>query len=90
MKKITELQFLRIVDTNGKKLGHVFDVRSDGAPEQGGTQACRQITELVYGRSGLLTRLGLLEAKTETVPWNAVSKIKYGTIIVESKLLGKK
>ena len=80
--KLSELQYAEVVREDGTFLGHVFDLRSRGEPEHGLTSGARAVDELVYGRMGLLARLGLDEADATTLPWSAVKEIRDGVIVV--------
>lgn len=89
LKKVSEFQFLRVESEDGKFLGHVFDLRSSGEPEHGLTREKRVVTELVYGKMGLLARLGLDEADATTLPWESVKEISEGKIIVRQAPYGE-
>ena len=82
--KLSELQYAEVVREDGTFLGHVFDLRSRGEPEHGITHDARVVGEIVYGRMGLLARLGLDEADATTLPWDAVKEIRDGVIIVSN------
>lgn len=86
MEKITDLQFMKIVTEDGRHLGHIFDLRSQGVPEHGLNNKGRIITEIVYGTIGLWERLGLKQSKTKTLAWQAVIAIKNGKIIVANEV----
>jgi sporulation protein YlmC with PRC-barrel domain len=86
MEKITDLQLLKIVTEDGRHLGHVFDLRSQGVPEHGLSSKERIITEIVYGTIGLWERLGLKQSKTKTLAWQAVIAIKDRKIIVANEV----
>ena len=68
---------------SGRFLGHVFDLRCGGEAEYGAPHDERAVTKIVYGRMGLLARLGLDEADATTLPWTAVKAIRDDKIIVE-------
>ncbi|HYY97832.1 MAG TPA: hypothetical protein VE642_04530 [Pyrinomonadaceae bacterium] len=82
--KLSEFQYAEVVREDGTFLGHVFDLRSQGEPEHGVTHEARVVGELVYGRMGLLDRLGLDEADATTLPWSAVKEIRDGVIVVSN------
>ena len=83
---ITDLQHLKIYTQSGIYLGRVFDLRSSGLPEHGETHTERVIDRLVYGKLGLLERLGLKQSQADTVSWSSVSKIEAGKIIVGAEV----
>ena len=83
MKRVSEFQMMRVETEGGRLLGHVFDLRSRGEPEHGLTHDKRVVSELVYGKLGLLARLGLTQARATTVAWESVKEIRNGKIIVD-------
>ena len=84
MKKVSEFQYARVETEGGEFLGHVFDLRSRGLPEHGDTREARVVAELVYGKTGLLARLGFRKARATTVAWESVKEIRGGKIIVKA------
>jgi sporulation protein YlmC with PRC-barrel domain len=82
--KLSEFQYMEVVREDGTFLGHVFDLRSHGEPEHGLTHDARVVDEVVYGRLGLLARLGLDEADATTLPWSAVKEIRDGALVVSN------
>jgi sporulation protein YlmC with PRC-barrel domain len=81
--KVSEFQFMRVETEGGRFLGHVFDLRSHGEPEHGETHDARVVNEIVYGRLGLLERLGIVQAEPDTIPWEAVKEVRGNKIIVD-------
>jgi sporulation protein YlmC with PRC-barrel domain len=90
MKTICDLQFLEVVSDRGEKLGRVFELRSDGIPEHGIMHPYRRITQLVYGKTGLMERLGLRQAQACIVSWSAVVSIDEHTLTVRHEDLPRK
>jgi hypothetical protein len=88
-RRVTDLQFSKIVTKDGRKLGRVFDLRSPGVPEHGSASSERAVTEIVFGTIGLLQRLGLRQAKGNTLPWSSVVRIKAGVITVADDQSGE-
>ena len=88
MKTLSQLKFMRVVTEEGEFLGHVFDFRSPGAKEEVSAKqidAGRAIGDLIYGRKGLLERLGFREPGVQTIPWTAVVKMHDDRLIVAVK-----
>lgn len=85
LKKVSEFQYARVETEDGEFLGHVFDLRSPGSAEHGDTREARVVTELVYGKRGLLARLGLTHARVTTIAWESVKEIRGGKIIVKAE-----
>ena len=88
LKKVSEFQYARVEREDGKFLGHVFDLRSHGLPEHGDAREARVVNELVYGKRGLLARLGLVHAQATTLSWESVKEIRDGMIIVDKNTEG--
>ena len=84
--KASEFQRMTVETESGRFLGHVFDLRSEGEPEYGAPHDRRAVTKIVYGRMGLLARLGLDEADATTLPWTAVKAIRDGKLIVDDSV----
>lgn len=70
-------QTLRVARADGRDLGRVFDLRCDWRP-RGPTH----IDEIIYGRTGLLERVGLREREPDSVAWSAVREVRGRTIVV--------
>ncbi len=81
--KASEFQSMTVETESGRFLGHVFDLRSKGEPEYGAPRDERVVAEVVYGKMGLLARLGLDEVDATTLPWKAVKAIRDGKLIVD-------
>lgn len=71
------LQLARVVTDDGRLLGHVFDLRC----EWHDNQPRARITHLIYGRRGLLERLGFRK-RYVTIPWKAVIEVREREILV--------
>jgi sporulation protein YlmC with PRC-barrel domain len=82
MEKITELLFCEVVSLNGKRLGRVFDIRCHGEPEHGIANQDRTVSELLYGKRGLLELIGLRTTSLQSVAWKSVQRIEDGKIVV--------
>jgi sporulation protein YlmC with PRC-barrel domain len=76
-----DLDLLRVVTTDGRHLGHVFDLRCDWRP---GQDHAPVVDELVYGRVGLAERLGLTHRKPQSIPWSAVERIEGKVVVVSA------
>jgi hypothetical protein len=85
MEKVTDILLCEVETEDGRSLGRLFEVRSDGEPEHGVTNKDRPITELIYGATGLWEVLGLKKANFKSIPWKAVKKIELGKIIVDEE-----
>jgi sporulation protein YlmC with PRC-barrel domain len=72
------LELMRVETSDGVRLGRVFDLRCANAPGQAPT-----VTAIVYGRRGLLERLGLRHARPTTVPWSSVRAVEERVIVVD-------
>jgi len=76
VKTACELQLCRVYESDGVLLGRVFDIRC--AWRDGNLV----VTDLVYGRSGLLERLGFRKPRCDTLPWSAVIRMEERAIVV--------
>jgi sporulation protein YlmC with PRC-barrel domain len=74
-----KLQSRPIRTANGRQLGHLHDLRC----EWRGSRA--QVTHLVYGRRGLLERLGFRGARFDAIPWASVVEVRDDAIVVAEK-----
>lgn len=70
----------RIETTDGRLLGHLFDLRTRWAPGQSHPLV---VHALVYGRRGWMERVGLRPRRLQTLPWSAVRRIEPGLIVVD-------
>ena len=70
------IQNRQVRTTSGRLLGHAHDLRCG---QRGGAAV---VTHLVYGRRGLLERLGFREASRDTLPWSRIVEIRDRDIIV--------
>lgn len=71
--KLTELLLSRVVNEEGKLLGHVIDIRCEPLPGKA-KRSEPAVTEVLFGLGGLLERLGLREVKTQRIAWKSVVK----------------
>jgi len=72
------LELMRVRTADGCELGHVFDVRCHA-----GAGKVPTVTAIVYGRRGLLERLGLRRARPTFVSWDRVRSIEDGVVVVD-------
>jgi sporulation protein YlmC with PRC-barrel domain len=87
MEKISQLLWMKVVNEEGMHLGHVLDLRSAGDPEYGLQNENRTVTELAYGKNGILQVLGLRHADVKIVPWTAVKTFSRGQIVLKTSEL---
>jgi hypothetical protein len=79
-------ELMRIETRSGRRLGRLFDLRCSWAPGK----AQPLIDEIVFGRVGLMERLGLKVHKPDSIPWSAVIEVRDGVLIVEDGGLAEK
>lgn len=77
-RTLSALDAQRLVAEDGRRLGRLFDLACRWQPGE----AASPIEELIYGRIGLLERVGLVHEKPPSVPWSAVRRIGPGAIVV--------
>ena len=78
--KLTDFELLEVVSEDGKRLGHVFDLRAHGRPTAETTMG--PVDQVVYGGLGLFERLGVRRASGRTLHWDQVVAIRDGKLIV--------
>lgn len=81
--RLTDILGLTVVDEQGKKIGHVYDVRGDLRPRS------LVVTGLVVGPRGLLERLGVRKLRErrrvrtdDVVPWSRVVRVGRKWLVV--------
>lgn len=84
MKTASRLQMMRVVTERGKMLGHVIDLRSDIAPQDRAHAFC-VVDKVVYGRYGLLERLGWCEPTEHVVEWTRVIDVRSDAIVIRAR-----
>jgi hypothetical protein len=82
MEKITDILFCEVETEDGKSLGRVFEIRSEGEPDQGTTNNSRSLDYMLCGPPGLLQRLGFKERELICVPLSEIKVFGDGKIIV--------
>jgi sporulation protein YlmC with PRC-barrel domain len=75
VRKLSQLQGLPVCAADGRRLGHVHDVRVTRA------QGRYRVAALVIGGRGLLVRLGIART-ADTVAWDRVTDIAEDRITV--------
>jgi len=82
--RLSDIQGWHVETEQGDKLGHVFDLRCDGAPTRGRSRDSANVVALVYGTVGLLERLGLRSARECELRWRDVVALRDGSVIVRA------
>ena len=82
MEKITDILFSEVETESGKKLGRVFEIRSEGDPDHGISNRSRNLDYFLCGERGLLERLGFKERRMTCVPISEIREYAVGKIIV--------
>jgi sporulation protein YlmC with PRC-barrel domain len=80
------IDLMRIESDAGHFLGHVFDLRCRWRP--GDRQS--PLDEIIFGRLGLLERIGVSEGRPDSVPWSAVKAVRDGVIVVADEAVPKR
>ena len=81
---LSDFELLEIFTEDGRRLGRVFDLRIHGRPTTRERSDTASIDAIVFGRLGLLERLGLRPATSRTLPWDCVVAIGEGRLVVRS------
>jgi hypothetical protein len=79
---LTDIFLWKVVDRNGRKLGHVMDLVSPGEPEAGSPNAERNVVTITYGEAGLLHILGVRKATPKTAAWSDVLEARDGVVVL--------
>jgi len=72
---------MHVETTDGRRLGHVFDLRCRWEP---GTEG-PVLEAIVYGRLGLLERVGLITSTPQKVAWAAVRELRGRAIVIDAE-----
>ena len=81
--RITSLaasQLLRVQDESGRRIGHVFDLRTEYDPAR--SDRAPVVTGIVYGTVGFLERIGVRRARPRTIAWKSVIEVQPRAIVV--------
>jgi sporulation protein YlmC with PRC-barrel domain len=88
-RNLEELLYKKIITSDGKKIGHVFDIQISREGEF-------RVTKLMYGQKSLLFRLHAYEMlarvfhfkqKPKTIPWEAVENIDHTAVHLKSSYI---
>jgi hypothetical protein len=74
-----DMELMRVETADGRLLGHVFDLRCRWRSADDDTPI---LEEIVFGRTGLLERVGLRRSKPSTVHWYLVEAVRSNVIVV--------
>ena len=80
LNSAVEMQLLKLRGPDGRALGHAFDFRCRWTPGQTEPPV---VEEVVYGKRGLLWRVGFHHLPDQTLPWSAVQSIENGVMTVD-------
>jgi sporulation protein YlmC with PRC-barrel domain len=73
------LELMRVETSDGRVLGRVFDLRCRWQPGGGRVPV---VEEIIFGKIGLLERVGLRHVKPRSVHWYLVESIRRNVIVV--------
>ena len=73
------MQLMRVETTDGRVLGRVFDLRCRWDPDTSGVPVVDQV---IFGKPGLLERVGLGRMKPRSVHWYLVEAVVGNVIVV--------
>ena len=82
MEKITDILFSEVETESGRKLGRVFEIRSEGDSDHGLSYPSRNLDYFLCGESGLFERLGFKERQLTCVPISEITEYAEAKIIV--------
>lgn len=78
MIRLSAIQRMEVVDRDGNRLGHVFDVKTDHDRHDEPPRVCG----FLIGRGGLARRLGIRRGSASMVPVELVERIEPDRIVV--------
>ena len=78
LKSACGLQLMRVTTRRGDVIGRVFDLRCRRSADG----SCFEVLSIVYGKRGLLERLGI-RARVDTIPWSDVVDITDDAVVVD-------
>jgi hypothetical protein len=81
LNRACRIELMRVQTQAGEHLGRVFDLRCSWRP--GEPQPV--IDEIVFGRIGLMERLGIPVRKPDSLPWSDVVEVRGHMIIVKRR-----
>lgn len=76
---------MHVETTDGRRLGHVFDLRCRWEAGADGPV----LEAVIYGRLGLLERVGLIRSTPAKAPWSAVREVRGHVIVIEAEAAPK-
>jgi hypothetical protein len=79
MKTFRVTQLDRVRTEDGRRLGNLHELRCEWRGDRA------EVTQLVYGRPGLLERFGFRGQRHDVVPWSAVKQLRGGEIVVANE-----
>jgi len=82
LNRACAIDLMRIESEAGRSLGRVFDLRCRW--RTGDRQS--PVDQIVFGRRGLLERVGLAEGKAASLRWSAVKALRDGVIVVADEV----
>jgi sporulation protein YlmC with PRC-barrel domain len=97
MMRLTDVLGCRVVTRSGRRIGHVYDVRVARRAGSSKNRADQQwrVEGLLIGTRGLFERIGVRTTQgrepirnSDVVPWEAVTRVRNGEIVVDDDRLG--
>jgi sporulation protein YlmC with PRC-barrel domain len=79
VRTLTSLMSREVVTEGGRRLGSCHDLRVEL------TSSSLRVVALVVGGRGWLEHLGMRQARKDTVPWDAVTRIEGARIVVRDE-----
>ena len=81
LNRACRIELMRVETEGGEHLGRVFDLRCSWQPGL----AQPVVDEIVFGRTGLMERLGVPVRRPDSLPWADVVEVRDHVIVVRRK-----
>jgi sporulation protein YlmC with PRC-barrel domain len=82
MSRASDFASLRVVDEDGRALGHLLDLRVSEGGHSAGTAL--PVDAIVCGNIGLLERAGLRAPGETVISWRDVVSVRAGLMVVRT------
>ena len=81
LNRACRIELMRVVTEAGENLGRVFDLRCSWLPGR----PKPLVDEIVFGRVGLMERLGIPVRTPDSLPWSDVVEVRDHVIVVRKR-----
>jgi sporulation protein YlmC with PRC-barrel domain len=86
MTRLSQIEGLRVRDSDGRRLGRVWDLRTVPRDAAGADTSGRAVAALLVGRRGLLERLGFKREAPQRIACEDVIEVGADAVIVRPRV----